>query len=112
MLGELERARRRDLPRAAHAVALHLLPVVRVGVHHIYVEVHAVLLCKGHIGVRLDRVEDAERLCVHRLDVEPQGFSCCGHRRGHGGWGGHGVGRMGALEVRRFAQCPARRVDV
>ena len=100
MLGELERARRRDALRAAHAVALHLLLVVRVGVLHVYVEFNAVLLCKGHIGVRLDRVEDAERLCVHRLDVEPPGFSCCSHRRGHGGWGGHGVQHGIALVVR------------
>ena len=100
--------------RAAHAIALHLLLVVRVGVHHVYVEVNAVLLCKGQIGVRLDRVEDAERLCVHRLDVEPPGFSCCGHRRGHGGWGGQlvtGFSMGGTRERLRFAfaRCPARR---
>ena len=100
--------------RAAHAIALHLLLVVRVGVHHVFEEFDAVLLCEGHIRVRLDCVEDAERLCVHRLDVKLPGFSCCGHRRGHGGWGGHGVqhGRLGALEVRLPAMPGTTRLRV
>jgi hypothetical protein len=54
------------------------------------------------------------RLCVHRLDVKLPGFSCCGHRRGHGGWGGHGVQheRLGALEVRLPAMPGTTRLRV
>ena len=64
MLDKLERARGRDEPRAAHAVALHLLRVVRVGANHILVELDAMLFCKRLVA-RLDRycARRARRSC-------------------------------------------------
>jgi hypothetical protein len=51
---------------------------------------------------------------VHRLDVEPPGFSCCGHRRGHGGWGGQlvtGFSMGGTWERLRGSPSRAARHD-
>ena len=80
MLDEPVGAGAGDGLRAAHAVALHLLVVGRVGVHDVLEEAFDVLLFDGRLF--LERGEDAECLLKSVTGVEPLYLGRCGERDG------------------------------